>query len=75
MRAGSGELSSARGWEYAYEKGLKEELERLRDALENSEPSTCEFLRGQIRGIRVAISDLSEVRQRFNVDQDQDREE
>ena len=69
------ELTGSRGWEYAFQKLLESEIEILRDSLENGENrelAQFQFLCGQIRGIRVAIKDLSEVRERFNVDEDKD---
>ena len=69
------DLTSSRGWEYAFQKLLESEIEIMRDTLENGENrelSQFVYLCGQIRGIRVAIKDLSEVRERFNVDDDKD---
>jgi hypothetical protein len=65
------DLSGARGWEYAYRKELEAEIEIMRDALEDS-GEEHNYLRGQIRGIRIAISRLTEVRERFNADEDED---
>jgi hypothetical protein len=69
------ELASSRAWEYAFLKLLESEIENLRDSLENGENRELgefQFLCGQIRGIRVAIKELTEVRERFNVDDDVD---
>lgn len=66
------QLSGQRGWEYAYEKALEEKLESLRDQLEGGDPATYLQLCGEIHGIRVAIKELSEVRSRFNLDDDAD---
>lgn len=69
------QLSGSRGWEYAYRKALDEELERLHLDVEKCEGRTVEtwnYLCGQIYGIRVAIDHLTEVRDRFNVDRDED---
>jgi len=71
-------LSGARGWEYAYKKELENKLEVLRDALENGQTLPAQefsFLCGQIRGIRLAIAELSDTRARFNVDDDADQRE
>lgn len=74
------DLSSARGWEYAYLKALKEKVERLRTGLEGGDNrretdlETFHYICGQIRGIRDCITDLTEVRDRFNVDADKDLE-
>ena len=69
------QLTSARGWEYAYEKTLEERLERLRNQLEAAVQGNYQYLCGEIHGIRVAIKELSEVRSRFNRDDDADLRE
>jgi hypothetical protein len=69
------ELTGARGWEYAYEKGLEAKLELLRDQMEARVTEDYQYLCGQIRGIRVAIDELHEVRSRFNRDDDADLRE
>ncbi|HXA25607.1 MAG TPA: hypothetical protein VNW90_25290 [Acetobacteraceae bacterium] len=66
------QLVGSRGWEYAYEKALVEQLERLRDQLESGTKANYQYLCGQIHGIRVAIKELSEIRHRFNLDEDSD---
>lgn len=68
-------LRAGRGWEYAYKKELDQEIERLRDELERCQdrpPEMWHYLSGQICGIRVAISRLTEIRERFNVERDED---
>jgi hypothetical protein len=69
------ELTGSRAWEYAYLKGLESQIENLRDSLENGENrgvGEFQFLCGQIRGIRVAITELTEMRERYNADDDVD---
>lgn len=73
------ELSGARGWEYAYKKALEDKVEVLRDCLETCvsqagqrEDMDVGFLCGQIHGIRESIKELSDVRERFNLDDDED---
>lgn len=69
------QLSGSRGWEYAYKKELEGEIERLRNDLEKCQDRSLEtwnYLCGQIYGIRVAIDRLIDVRDRFNVDRDED---
>jgi hypothetical protein len=69
------DLASSRAWEFAFLKALEEEIENLRDVLETGksrELGEFQFLCGQIRGIRVAITTLTEVRDRHNVDDDVD---
>lgn len=68
-------LLGSRGWEYAYEKALEEQLERLRDQIESGTEANYQYLCGQIHGIRVAIKELSDARTRFNSDGDSDVEE
>lgn len=69
------DLAGSRAWEYAYSKGLEAEIENLRDSLENGEGrglGEYQYLCGQIRGIRVALNALTEVRDRYNADDDVD---
>jgi hypothetical protein len=71
-------LSGARAWEYVYVKALKERMQDLKDSLvggddrKSCEPETYHYICGQIRGIQVCIDDLTEMRKRFNLDQDED---
>ena len=69
------QLTGTRGWEYAYEKALEDQLARLHEQLESGQTEQYQFLCGQIRGIRVAIKEMSEARSRFNRDDDADLRE
>jgi hypothetical protein len=69
------QLTSARGWEYAYEKVLEDKLASLHIQLEARVDADYQYLCGQIHGIRVAITELSEIRSRFNQDNDADLRE
>lgn len=65
-------LTSTRGWQYAYTKQLKDRIEGLREALEQSAIEDVPYIQGRIRGIRDCLDDLTDVRKRFNVDEDED---
>jgi hypothetical protein len=71
-------LSGSRGWEYAYRKDLEQLIADLRDGLEGGdERKSCDvetyhYICGKIHGIRVAISKLTEMQARFNLDRDED---
>jgi len=69
------ELTSARGWEYAYRKRMEDKLARCRQTLEQGEgrdASWFNFLCGQIRGISEAIDDLDETQREYRLDEDAD---
>jgi hypothetical protein len=72
------QLTGSRGWEYAYKKGLEERVAGLHLEQEKCEGRTLEqfaYLCGQIRGIRDAIRDLAEVRERFHTENDGDQDD
>lgn len=69
------ELTTGRGWEYAYKKALEGQLESYRVQLEHAGRGNVEHLTGVIHGIRVAIKELSEVRAEHNLDDDLDMRE
>lgn len=70
------QLTSSRGWEYAYEKELEEQLARLRRDLEERaegrDLAQFQYLCGKIRGIRMAIDQLTEIREKYRLDDDVD---
>lgn len=69
------DLSGQRGWEYTYKKKLEDDIELLRDALEISEGRTMEqyhYMCGKLRGIRAALEEMSEAREKFKLDDDAD---
>lgn len=66
------DLTGERGWEYAFTKQLKERIEQWRIGLEEGKLEDVPYIRGRIRGIRDCLDDLTDVRKRFNLDEDQD---
>ena len=62
-------------WDRTLERRLEKEIEVLRDALENSEDrdlAGVQFLCGKIRGIRISIGCINDVRKQYNRDGDVD---
>ena len=62
-------------WDRTLERRLEKEIELLRDALEGSENrdlAGMQYLCGQIRGIRLSIECLNDIRKRYNRDGDID---
>ena len=68
------QLAAGRGWEYAYEKSLKEQLAVFQNELERGGDAPHQYLRGVIYGIRVAIGELSDARLANRQDGDADFE-
>lgn len=68
------ELTTGRGWEYAYRKALEDQLARHRYELERGGDAPHQYLRGAIYGIDLAIKELSEVRVKYRQDGDADFE-
>lgn len=66
------QLAAGRGWEYAYKKALEDQLARYRDELERAGDAPHVYLRGVIYGIRVAITELVEAREKHRQDGDAD---
>lgn len=69
------ELTGSRGWVYACQNELEQEIEKLRDQLEGGAEADYKYLCGEIHGIRVAIRAMLDARSRFNRDRDADVEE
>lgn len=74
------DLSGQRGWEYAYKKKLEDEIEVLRDALEITETEfpkgrsmeEYHFVSGKVRGLRIALKEMADAREKFKLDDDAD---
>lgn len=68
------QLMGGRGWEYAYEKALEDQLAMAQHELERGGDAPHQYLRGVVYGIRVAIGELAEARSKHRQDGDADFE-
>lgn len=68
------QLIAGRGWEYAYEKALMDQLAVFQEELERGGDTPHQYLRGVIYGIRVAIGEMSDARLKHRQDGDADFE-